>query len=220
MELLRHQRIRVVELSALRLSELDELVSALDHLDLSEFEWVSFHAPSRFTRADESHVLRLLHTVAARGIPVIAHPDMIFTDQRWEPMGAMLVIENMDKRKPTGRTAADMIALFERFPTARLCFDIGHARQVDPTMTEARLILDAVGDRLAQAHISEVNTSSRHDPLSIHSIPAFQRVAAWIPEHVPIILETLIDEGQSDIPTEIERARLALDSSGLLVGGA
>jgi hypothetical protein len=41
-------------------------------------------------------------------------------------------------------------------------------------------------------------------------------VAKLIPESVPVILETLVDEGQSDIPTEIERAREAL-STDILV---
>ena len=77
-------------------------------------------------------------------------------------------------------------------------------------MTEASLLLRAFGDRLAEVHISEVNTASRHDPISRNAVRAFQTVEADIPEHVPIILETLIDEGQSDIPTEMQRARVAL----------
>jgi hypothetical protein len=125
----------------------------------------------------------------------------------------------MDKRKPVGRNAFDLERLFRQFPEAGLCFDIGHARQVDPTMTEAQLILETFADRLREVHISEVNTSSRHDPLSLYAVSAFRSVSSLIPDSVPIVLETLIDDGQSDIPTEMDRARSALDAAWLRAAG-
>jgi len=81
-------------------------------------------------------------------------------------------------------------------PNAKLCFDIGHARQVDMTMTEAYRILRDFGQRLHQVHISEVNTRSKHDVLSYSSILAFQEVASMIPEATPLILETPVTEDQ------------------------
>jgi hypothetical protein len=122
----------------------------------------------------------------------------------------------MDKRKPIGRNVRELRQTFDSLPDARFCFDIGHARQVDPSMTEASLLLKAFGDRLAEVHISEVNTASRHDPISRNAVIAFQSVAKYIPEDVPIILETLIDEGQSEIPTEMQRAREALSDFSLV----
>lgn len=212
---LRHHRITVVELSALRLSELGPLVSSLPGLDLIEFEFVSFHAPSLFPASDETYVLDQLRAVVKLGIPVVVHPDVISTPAAWEALGSMVFLENMDKRKPVGRTARDLESLFRRFPKAGFCFDLGHARQVDPTMTEAQLMLENFGDRLREVHISDVNTSSRHDPLSVYSMSAFRSVASLIPESIPVVLETLIDEGQSEILTEIERARQALDPAWL-----
>ena len=44
--------------------------------------------------------------------------------------------------------------------------DLGHARQIDPSMTEAFLILRAFGDRLAEVHISEVNSACKHEAIS------------------------------------------------------
>ena len=144
------------------------------------------------------------------GLPVVVHPDTIYTPEKWKRLGGRLVVENMDKRKPTGRTVSEMRTIFDALPDARFCFDIGHARQVDPSMTEASLLLRAFGDRLELVHISEVNTASRHDPISPNAVRAFQCVARYIPESTPIILETLIDSGQSDIQTEITRAREGL----------
>jgi hypothetical protein len=209
---LRAKRVRAVELSALRLAELEPLVKAITtELDLSYFDFVSFHAPSRFEEVNEDLVVRGLKEVVKARIPIVVHPDVIFNTAKWLDFGSTLFIENMDKRKPAGRTARELDLLFADFPKAKLCFDIGHARQVDPTMTEARLILNRFSDRLAEVHMSEVNTSSRHDPLSEYAIRAFQSVAKLIPRTIPIILESLIDEGQSDILAEIAGALKALD---------
>jgi hypothetical protein len=79
-------------------------------------------------------------------------------------------------------------------------------------MTEAKLLLRAFRQRLAEVHLSEVNTASRHDPLSSNAIMALGSIMADLPQDVPIILETMIDQGQSDIPTEIQRTREILDA--------
>jgi hypothetical protein len=214
---LREYGVSAVELSALRLPELYPLVKALPDMKLSQFDAVSFHAPSRFDPDDELFVVNLLQEVVALAIPIVIHPDVIYSLDLWVPFGDRLLIENMDKRKPVGRTAEELNEFFTRLPEARLCFDIGHARQVDPTMAEARRILEKYRDRLAEVHLSEVNSSSRHDPLSSYAIEAFQSVAGLIPENVPVILETLIDEGQSDVPTELAHARQALQGKRVLV---
>jgi hypothetical protein len=206
---LRAHRVDAVELSALRSEELEPLLQALPTLDLTGFTYVSLHAPSRFTAGDEEAqiVAQLLSSAAANRFPIVVHPDVIFEPARWRPLHDRLLLENMDKRKPIGRTVNELAPLFHELPDARFCFDIGHARQVDPTMTEATLLLRAFGDRLAEIHLSEVNTASRHDPISHNAIQTFRQVATRIPEHVPIILEPLIDRGQSDLETEIQRAQ-------------
>ncbi len=207
---LREHRIDVVELSALRIGELAPLVSALPHLELQDFQFVSIHAPSRFEPEEESWVVSCLLPWAEAGYPVIVHPDALFTPSLWNRYGSQLLIENMDKRKPVGRTVRELAPILESLPEARFCFDIGHARQVDPSMTEAQLLLHAFGDRLAEVHMSEVDTRSQHQPLSANAITAFQSVAARIPQQVPVILEALIDGQQGDISGEMERARKAL----------
>lgn len=210
LDLLGEHEVAAVELSALRLEELEPLVAAMPTLDLRRFSFVSIHAPSRFTAASERWVVDQLGSTAENNYPVVVHPDVVFTPVLWNELGDRLLIENMDKRKPVGRNVSELEIFFDRLPNAKFCFDIGHARQVDPSMTEASLLLRAFRDRLAEVHISEVNTASRHDPISRNAVLAFQLVAAHIPEQVPIVLETLIDQGQSDIPTQMQIAREAL----------
>ena len=187
-----------IELSALREEELEPLIKLLDKLDLGQFSYVSFHAPSRLIHMSEEQVVELLQSVAQRDWPIVVHPDVIQDFPLWQTLGRHLCLENMDKRKPTGRTVREMRGYFERLPYATFCFDIGHARQVDPTMLEARRFLLQFGDRLCQVHMSFVNSSSHHERLNFQARLAFQRVAGLIPKHAPIILETPVPEGLLD----------------------
>lgn len=92
--------------------------------------------------------------------------------------------------KPTGRTADELAVYFGELTDATLCFDIGHARQIDPTMCEADAILRRFGARLQQIHLSLANSQGGHEPLNYEAMLAFRRVSHLLPENVPIILET------------------------------
>jgi hypothetical protein len=211
LKMLRPYALDAVELSALRQPELAPLVAAAAELDLSQFSYVAVHAPSSIEKRAEPQVVRHLLEFASRGWSIIVHPDAVHDYALWREFGASLCIENMDKRKPVGRTADELAIVFEKLTDASLCLDLGHTRQVDPTMTEAYLIVKRFGSKLRQIHVSEVNTSSRHDRLSFSAIRAFQLIAEYIPEHVPIIIEAVIEE--TEIRNEIARVEEALSAS-------
>jgi hypothetical protein len=121
-------------------------------------------------------VVQQLNSISGYNFPVVVHPDVIFTPGRWRHLGDRLLVENMDRRKPTGRNVRELQQIFDWLPEARFCFDIGHARQVDPSMTESSLLLEAFGDRLAEVHISEVirqaATIQSHQMQSSRFIPS------------------------------------------------
>jgi hypothetical protein len=217
LRMLAGKNINAVELSALRQDELIPLVEQLDQLELGRFQYISFHAPSSMEQSFEPTAFRLLKQVAARRWPIILHPDAMHTPREWAGLGDCLCSENMDKRKPVGQTAKDLARLFEMLPEASLCFDIGHARQVDPTMSEAWAILQRFRDRIRQLHVSEVNTQSKHDCLSLESIIAFQKVSHLVPADAPI-LESRVEE--SEINEEIQSALTALDPAARLAAAA
>jgi hypothetical protein len=208
LKILQGKLTTTIELSALRENELAPLVEAVDSLDLSSYSYISVHAPSKYNLELEMDIVRLLSKVASRGWRIILHPDAIRDFAPWKSFGSLLLVENMDKRNNCARTARELSSIFAKLPDAGLCFDIGHCRQVDPTMNESYLILRAFGDRLGQLHVSEVNSRSTHDPLSSASIDAFEKVASLVPEHIPVILESTVQE--SDIEREIDLARQAL----------
>ncbi len=197
--------VEVVELSALRFCELEPLVRAIETIDLTQYSYVSVHAPSLIPDGEEAFVVDLLTTVAARGIPIVVHPDAVCDWNLWEQLGTAVLVENMDKRKQIGRNAAELTACFERLSKAGLCFDIGHARQVDPSLVEARRILEQFAGRLRQLHISEVGSDSTHDRISWGAARAFSSLASMIPDHVPIVIESVTRTDEID--DEIMRAR-------------
>ena len=205
-----------IELSALREEELEPLINGLDDLDLSNFSYISIHAPSRLRQLSEQRVVSLLQSGAQRGWTIVVHPDVIQDFPLWQTLGDSLCLENMDKRKPTGRTVKELQSYFERLPEATFCFDIGHARQVDPTMLEARSFLRHFKFRLRQVHMSYVNSSSQHERLNFEATRAFRRVAGLIPKDTPVILETPVPEGMLD--QEVQMA-LAIMESGYEVKG-
>lgn len=207
-----HHRAKAVELSALREEELDPLLRSLEQLrqDLSPFEYIAFHAPSKREKLSEAELVSKLQQVADRGWAIIVHPDVIDNFPLWRTLGRAVCIENMDKRKRIGRTAAELQQIFDKLPKATFCFDIGHARQVDPTMQEAESFLQCFRGRLRQVHMSYVNSQSRHERLNFESIMAYQRMAHWLDESIPIILETPV--ARNEVDDEISAAERSLDS--------
>ena len=191
LDLMRGTSMTAVELSALRLRELPVLIEALPRLDLGQYSYIAFHAPSRFTAAEEVGVVELLRRVP-RKWPIIVHPDTIHDFGMWAGLGNRIAIENMDRRKHDGRSVEELRSWFERLPDARLCLDLAHAHQFDRTMTEAFRILLSFKGRVCQLHVSELDSAGRHHfPLSFGSIQAFSEIASLIPDDSPVIIESL-----------------------------
>ena len=212
------QSVKALELSALREEELDPLLGALDSLEkeLKPFDYVSFHAPSHLEKLTEADFVSRLQKIANRRWAIIVHPDVIRDFSLWRRLGNAVCIENMDKRKRIGRTAAQLKSIFDALPDATFCFDIGHARQVDPTMQEAREFLKCFRDRLRQVHMSYVNSQSRHERLNYECFGAFGQVAKLISDAIPIILETPVSTAA--VEEEVRLAQSILRPSNGLTG--
>lgn len=194
----RNGHTKAIELSALREEELEPLLGSLSVLEseLSQFTYIAVHAPSRYRNFTENQLIARLKGIADRGWAIIVHPDILQDVASWKVLGRAVCIENMDRRKGFGQTAAQLEQIFSVLPEATFCFDIGHARQVDPTMQEAETLLRCFGSRLRQIHMSYVNSQSRHERLNFESINSFRRVARWLDESIPVILETPVGEGE------------------------
>lgn len=204
LSLLSHHATTAVELSALRANELDEVLNVVTSTDWSAFHYVSFHAPSKFNGITEAQVLRKLEPIVRKGWPIIVHPDVITDWAAWQQLGAVVTIENMDGRKPSGRTVEELSPIFAKLPNAKFCFDIGHAAQIDPTMKLARELVVAFGNRLVEVHLSVVDDAFGHQPLTAESMKNFASVLQQLLGSPAIILETPVNE-----KTMVEQLRLA-----------
>jgi hypothetical protein len=71
----------------------------------------------------------------------------------------------------------------------RFCFDIGQARQVDPTLGAALEMLRACGAPLAEIPISEAGAASSHVAISRTVAQSYRRLASLRP---PAIIESVI----------------------------
>jgi sugar phosphate isomerase/epimerase len=127
---------------------------------------------------------RLPHRVDA----IVVHPDAIGSVELYRSLGRKLAIENMDVRKSMGQTAAELAALFGELPDAGLCFDVAHAKSVDPTMAEGERILDSFGDRLRHVHLSSLDSDCHHVPLTERDESLFAPLLSRCRD-VPWILE-------------------------------
>lgn len=213
LEVLKGSNANAIELSALRRHELEPLAAAVNNLDLSQFDYISVHAPGTFDLADELQVIKLLEVFAKNNWPIIIHPDTIKSIEQWRTFGRLLLIENMDSRKPTGRSCVELERLFDQLPESRFCFDIAHARQYDSTMNEAKNMINKFKSLITQLHISDVDNNSIHRRLSSAAINDFQKVSKLIPQDVPVIIETFINK--SDLDEEMCLAIKALVENGV-----
>lgn len=212
LQLLSKKPVCCVELSALRWPEVEPLLAAINTLDLHQYGYIALHAPSKFTPEQEPLLAALLRESLPPTWPIVLHPDTICDYGIWRDFGSQLVIENMDRRKPIGRTVEELDPVFEKLPDATMCFDIGHARQCDASMTEAYRLLEAFAPKLRQVHVSEVNALSQHDPVSFAARIAFQEVSSLIPLTVPIIVESRVcaDEVEAEINRVLESLQLEI----------
>jgi Xylose isomerase-like TIM barrel len=211
LSMLASKHAEAVELSALRSVELPRLLNRVSSLIeglKGRYRYIAFHAPTDCL--DERALVDSLKSITERGFNIVVHPDTIRDVSLWRQLGDRLCIENMDSRKATGRTARELRGFFDKLPQAKLCFDVAHARQVDPTMTEAARILAEFGDRLAQVHLSEVNGKGKHFPMSFVAKRAYKRLADVL-SSVPVILESPVDE--AGIEQEIKEAQKVLAHS-------
>jgi hypothetical protein len=84
--------IQAIELSALRENELEPLLSALESLDLSNFSYVSIHAPSQFTNISERAIHDQISHQLWRQWPIVVHPDALTDFGMWRDFGSLLCI--------------------------------------------------------------------------------------------------------------------------------
>lgn len=184
------------ELSALSADELEPLHAYVRRCGFPRIAHLSLHAPAKDARDERRIAATLERILCLPGAPrrVIVHPDTICDPGLWEPLGAALVIENLNPRAFGYQGPEDLGWMFARLPRAGLCLDLAHASAVDPSMGIAHAILAAHGPRLAQLHLSGADEQGHHRALTRDDLTRYAPVLARC-AHVPWIIEALGEDG-------------------------
>ncbi len=132
-------------------------------------------------RMPEAELVRRLARLAPLVDGIVVHPDAMDDPRAYRPLGSCLVLENMDARKPTGRTVAELAPYFAALPEAGFCLDVAHVLSVDPSMEAGERLLDAFAGRLRQLHVSSVDEGCRHVAADGRARGALRRAAAPLP---------------------------------------
>ena len=176
------------ELAALSEDELPGLEAYLATQPELPFGYLSVHAPVKHLRMPEAELVRRLGRIAPLVDGIVVHPDAMDDPRAYRPLGSCLVLENMDARKPTGRTVAELAPYFSVLPEAGFCLDVAHVLSVDQTMQAGELLLDAFAGRLRHLHVSSVDGACRHVPLTVEHETRYAELLRRCPD-VPWILE-------------------------------
>jgi hypothetical protein len=181
---------RWIELTALR-GRLESLLRFLDGTPdaLDAFERVSLHAPAKTAEAPPD-VVGLLEPLR---FDVVLHPDVYGSEPACARLGTRALFENMDVTKRFGRGLDDLRDVLDSFPSAGLCLDVAHVWTNDPTLRLGHELLDAVGARLRQLHVSGI------DPDGTHRLTTQADLDLYAPllercRHVPWLLEAELAE--------------------------
>ncbi len=176
-----------VELSALSEDELPGLIEYLAAKPRLSFRYVSVHAPVKHRVQDDAASARRLSELPLWVRSIVTHPDSLEDPAAFRELGTRLVLENMDDRKDSGRTADELAPVFKQLPDAGFCFDVAHACSIDPTMGVAGDLLDRFRSRLRQVHVSSL-IGGHHVPLTEEDEERFAAVLDRCRD-VPWILE-------------------------------
>lgn len=134
---------------------------------------------------------------------VVFHPNTLEDLRPVRALGARAAIENMDARKPTGRTVDELELFFAELPQARFCFDVAHALHHDATLELGLELADRFADRLGQLHVSVLAPDCWHLPLTSAAVEKLRPLLERC-RHVPWVIEAPWADGPCD-PALCER---------------
>lgn len=142
----------------------------LYHL-VKKFKYRSIHAPVidiRYPSKDSKWIIEKVLTLAENinANTVLFHPDLI-DDFVWlnKQFGNLLAFENMDRRKPYGKSVKDMKEVFNKSPKAKWVFDVNHLYTINKTMSKTTVYYESLKDRLCHYHLS--GYGGFHAPISV-----------------------------------------------------
>lgn len=200
MELFADLGCQAIEFSLLDYSRFGLIKPHAKHALVGSFTHRSIHAPVKsgdepVTYRDNEATHALLRELewlceAIQASVVVVHPDRVEDWGVFSKYTLPICLENMDARKKTARTVADM-GQFLGDKDYGMVLDVNHCFTNDPTMQLAHDLRRSFGPRIRETHLSGFikpeETANRHAPIcETRQEPILQAVKNLA---APVILE-------------------------------
>ena len=199
--------------------ELNQSMGTPGAVDIAAFPWeltkglehVSIHAPAHAYGTDAQtdkifECIRYIHQQCPVSY-VVVHPDTVHDFSVFEKLGIPIAFENMDWRKGSHKTPAEMQELLDREPDAGMVLDVNHIYTNDRTMESVDDFYRLCGDRIVGIHVSGFETL--HEPL--YRTQQQNIVVAIKNVSVPIIIESQLQQPE-EIELEVEYVKSAVNA--------
>lgn len=140
----------------------------------------SYHCRMGRGQEEDTMEISLARNLAEEnGCRITLHPDARDFGEDLELLQDHISFENLDLNSHDYRRAGDFEILFERFPRAGLCLDLGHLW--DETK-EAEPFIERLGDRISQVHLCQTCPRTGN-----HMPTVSGEFLAWVEEVLPKI---------------------------------
>lgn len=191
---------QAIEFSLLDYSRFELIKSHVKHTLIGFFAHRSIHAPVKsgdepVTYRDDEPTHALLRNLkwlceAMRVAVLVVHPDRVEDWNVFKKYKLPICLENMDARKKTARTVADMGKFLEGNDYG-MVLDVNHCFTNDPTMQLSHDLHSSFGQRIREVHLSGFiepeESAKRHAPICETRQEPILRAAKDLA--APIILE-------------------------------
>lgn len=213
--LLRKCDTNAIELSCLDVNDLSDLGSIRPNT-VSSFKFKSLHAPAlEFAYKDEDdthqvleHIKSLHHRFSFDCI--IFHPDRIENWDVFKKYSALpIAIENMNSKKPAGKTVQQMRNILQK-GDFKMLLDLQHCYSNDPTLQLAQDMYEEFKSIIVELHLSgQTNIPGQHTPL--YKTKQIQIIKAIPDRNIPLIIESPVEKSD-EILQEYEYIRRSIDT--------
>jgi endonuclease IV len=162
-----------IELCFASLSELTNNAPSPAALEiLKKFDSISIHAPWNIRYGKNPETDKALKKIKAlcNLLPIAAiviHPHKIDDFTRLESLNLPFLLENLDNRGKTFGTRPEHFEKLKRDCDFNFILDVQHAYTHDQAMSLTKELIDVMGDRLKELHISGCNSLLRHAPVHL-----------------------------------------------------
>ncbi|MBU0598642.1 hypothetical protein KKF61_06685 [Patescibacteria group bacterium] len=190
---------QAVELGFIRKSRIDDgWLESIEAKDLVGFKYVSFHAPKMYYKNNEEthEILNLIENFYKKVYPldmVVFHPDNVIELEVFNNLPFPVGFENMDNRKPFGKTSSDLLKLLKKNSKFHFILDVNHLKTNNQDMPQLDEFYNKLGTRLAHYHVSGLTSKLTHAPLYLTK--QLDLLAAVRDTSKPIICESLLTSG-------------------------